>query len=176
MDIVRYCPHLNSNTCFTSSSFIIYCRHFLRWFFLMPFYGANFSMSLQACQRALELRKRKFKRNATYLKHQLSWKYEFFFRTSYLFLRYCTATRSCSFFLTWTSCNLPHALRFNGHLRKKGISGLIKVNYEEKTLMIEVKLLSVCYMYYLLCPWPCLFLHAIFFLLYFVIIIIFLVK
>jgi len=32
-------------------------------------------------------------------------------------------------------------LRFNGHLRKKGISGLIKVNYEQKTLMIEVKLL-----------------------------------
>ncbi|TKY67999.1 Structural maintenance of chromosomes protein 6A [Spatholobus suberectus] len=58
---------------------------------------------LDACQRALELRKRKFQRNATYLKHQLSWK-------------------------------------FNGHLRKKGISGLIKVNYEEKTLMIEVQM------------------------------------
>ncbi|XP_020215308.1 structural maintenance of chromosomes protein 6B [Cajanus cajan] len=58
---------------------------------------------LDACQRALELRQRKFKRNATYLKHQLSWK-------------------------------------FNGHLRKKGISGLIKVNYEEKTLMIEVQM------------------------------------
>ncbi|KAG4992428.1 hypothetical protein AAZX31_09G210300 [Glycine max] len=58
---------------------------------------------LDACQRALELRKRKFQRNATYLKHQLSWK-------------------------------------FNGHLRKKGISGLIKVNYEDKTLMIEVQM------------------------------------
>ncbi|KAK7263866.1 hypothetical protein RJT34_31464 [Clitoria ternatea] len=58
---------------------------------------------LDACRRALELRKRKFQRNATYLKSQLSWK-------------------------------------FNGHLRKKGISGLIKVNYEEKTLMIEVQM------------------------------------
>ncbi|XP_027910964.1 structural maintenance of chromosomes protein 6A-like isoform X2 [Vigna unguiculata] len=58
---------------------------------------------LDACQRALELRTRKFHRNATYLKHQLSWK-------------------------------------FNGHLRKKGISGLIKVNYEQKTLMIEVQM------------------------------------
>ncbi|KAL2329351.1 hypothetical protein Fmac_022778 [Flemingia macrophylla] len=58
---------------------------------------------LDACQRALELRQRKFQRNATYLKHQLSWK-------------------------------------FNGHLRKKGISGLIKVNYEDKTLMIEVQM------------------------------------
>ncbi|KAK9120624.1 hypothetical protein Syun_018241 [Stephania yunnanensis] len=30
--------------------------------------------------------------------------------------------------------------RFNGHLRKKGISGNIKVNYEEKTLSVEVKM------------------------------------
>ncbi|XP_014494281.1 structural maintenance of chromosomes protein 6B isoform X1 [Vigna radiata var. radiata] len=58
---------------------------------------------LDACRRALELRTRKFQRNATYLKHQLSWK-------------------------------------FNDHLRKKGISGLIKVNYEQKTLMIEVQM------------------------------------
>ncbi|KAJ1426545.1 SMCs flexible hinge superfamily [Sesbania bispinosa] len=58
---------------------------------------------LDACQRALLLRRSKFQRNATYLKHQLSWK-------------------------------------FNGHLRKKGISGLIKVNYEEKTLSIEVQM------------------------------------
>ncbi|KAK9095454.1 hypothetical protein Scep_026923 [Stephania cephalantha] len=30
--------------------------------------------------------------------------------------------------------------QFNGHLRKKGISGNIKVNYEEKTLSVEVKM------------------------------------
>ncbi|KAG6600185.1 Structural maintenance of chromosomes protein 6B, partial [Cucurbita argyrosperma subsp. sororia] len=30
--------------------------------------------------------------------------------------------------------------QFNGHLRKKGISGHIKINYEEKTLSIEVKM------------------------------------
>lgn len=30
--------------------------------------------------------------------------------------------------------------QFNGHLRKKGISGHIKVNYEEKTLSVEVKM------------------------------------
>lgn len=29
-------------------------------------------------------------------------------------------------------------IRFNGHLRKKGISGQIKVSYEEKTLSVEV--------------------------------------
>ncbi|XP_061353023.1 structural maintenance of chromosomes protein 6A [Gastrolobium bilobum] len=58
---------------------------------------------LDACHRALEIRRNKFKRNATYLKHQLSWK-------------------------------------FNGHLRKKGISGLIRVNYEEKTLLVEVQM------------------------------------
>ncbi|KAF6175414.1 hypothetical protein GIB67_036505, partial [Kingdonia uniflora] len=28
---------------------------------------------------------------------------------------------------------------FNGHLRKKGVSGLIKVSYEEKTLSVEVR-------------------------------------
>ncbi|RYR22124.1 hypothetical protein Ahy_B03g067401 isoform A [Arachis hypogaea] len=58
---------------------------------------------LDACQRALEIRGKKFKSNATRLKQQLSWK-------------------------------------FNDHLRKKGISGLIKVNYEEKTLSIEVQM------------------------------------
>ncbi|KAH9678474.1 Structural maintenance of chromosomes protein 6B [Citrus sinensis] len=31
-------------------------------------------------------------------------------------------------------------LRFNGHLGKKGISGKININYEEKTLSIEVKM------------------------------------
>ncbi|XP_023549860.1 structural maintenance of chromosomes protein 6B-like isoform X1 [Cucurbita pepo subsp. pepo] len=30
--------------------------------------------------------------------------------------------------------------QFNGHLRKKGISGHIKINYEEKTLSVEVKM------------------------------------
>ncbi|XP_077235428.1 P-loop containing nucleoside triphosphate hydrolases superfamily protein isoform X2 [Tasmannia lanceolata] len=30
--------------------------------------------------------------------------------------------------------------QFNGHLRKKGISGHIKVNYEQKTLSVEVKM------------------------------------
>lgn len=29
-------------------------------------------------------------------------------------------------------------IRFNGHLRKKGISGQIKISYEEKTLSVEV--------------------------------------
>lgn len=32
--------------------------------------------------------------------------------------------------------------RFNGHLRKKGISGHIKINYEEKTLSVEVSPLN----------------------------------
>ncbi|KAK1272380.1 hypothetical protein QJS04_geneDACA012445 [Acorus gramineus] len=31
-------------------------------------------------------------------------------------------------------------IRFNQHLRKKGISGQIKVDYEDKTLSIEVKM------------------------------------
>ncbi|KAK1394538.1 hypothetical protein POM88_013594 [Heracleum sosnowskyi] len=30
--------------------------------------------------------------------------------------------------------------RFNGHLRKKGISGQIKISYEDETLSIEVKM------------------------------------
>ncbi|XP_004514508.1 structural maintenance of chromosomes protein 6A-like isoform X2 [Cicer arietinum] len=58
---------------------------------------------LNACQNALEFRRRKFQTNATNLKHQLSWK-------------------------------------FNGHLKKKGISGVIKVDYEEMTLSIEVQM------------------------------------
>ncbi|GAU14644.1 hypothetical protein TSUD_97080 [Trifolium subterraneum] len=58
---------------------------------------------LDACQNALEFRRRKFQANATHLKKQLSWK-------------------------------------FNGHLRKKGISGLIKVDYEDMTLSIEVQM------------------------------------
>lgn len=29
--------------------------------------------------------------------------------------------------------------RFNGHLKKKGISGQIKVSYEDQTLSVEVK-------------------------------------
>ncbi|KAK2380373.1 structural maintenance of chromosomes protein [Trifolium repens] len=58
---------------------------------------------LDACQNALEFRRRKFQTNATNLKQQLSWK-------------------------------------FNGHLRKKGISGVIKVDYEDTTLSIEVQM------------------------------------
>lgn len=48
--------------------------------------------------------------------------------------------------LTWTSWNCPD-IRFNGHLKKKGISGLIKVDYEQKTLLIEVSLVFFCHMY-----------------------------
>ncbi|MQM03168.1 hypothetical protein Taro_035941, partial [Colocasia esculenta] len=33
--------------------------------------------------------------------------------------------------------------QFNGHLRKKGISGHVKVNYEEKTLSVEVNFCSL---------------------------------
>ncbi|KAI9073105.1 hypothetical protein K1719_044935 [Acacia pycnantha] len=58
---------------------------------------------LDACQRALELRRNKFRRNATYLRRLLSWK-------------------------------------FNAHLGRKGFSGLITVNYEEKTLSIKVQM------------------------------------
>ncbi|CAJ2654333.1 unnamed protein product [Trifolium pratense] len=58
---------------------------------------------LDACQNALEFRRRKFQTNAANLKQQLSWK-------------------------------------FNGHLRKKGISGLIKVDYENMALSVEVQM------------------------------------
>ncbi|XWS76350.1 hypothetical protein CRYUN_Cryun01aG0168700 [Craigia yunnanensis] len=37
-------------------------------------------------------------------------------------------------------CWLIFTIRFNGHLGKKGISGNIKVSYEEKTLSVEVKM------------------------------------
>uniref|UniRef100_A0A9I9DEZ5 RecF/RecN/SMC N-terminal domain-containing protein n=1 Tax=Cucumis melo TaxID=3656 RepID=A0A9I9DEZ5_CUCME len=63
----------------------------------------SFREKLDACQKALQLRRNKFERNASLLKRQLTW-------------------------------------QFNGHLRKKGISGHIKVNYEEKTLSVEVKM------------------------------------
>lgn len=36
---------------------------------------------------------------------------------------------------------LLFGIRFNGHLKKKGISGLVKVNYLEETLSIEVSIL-----------------------------------
>lgn len=42
--------------------------------------------------------------------------------------------------VTWLS-------RFNGHLRKKGISGHIKVDYEQKVLSVEVTLLLVFAIY-----------------------------
>lgn len=34
--------------------------------------------------------------------------------------------------------NTKYSIRFNGHLKKKGISGQIRVNYEEQTLSVEV--------------------------------------
>ncbi|KAF7836353.1 structural maintenance of chromosomes protein 6B [Senna tora] len=58
---------------------------------------------LDACQRALDLRRNKFRRNATLLRRMLSWE-------------------------------------FNNHLGKKGFSGHITVNYEEKTLSIKVQM------------------------------------
>ncbi|KAK1326454.1 hypothetical protein QJS10_CPA01g02770 [Acorus calamus] len=64
---------------------------------------AAFREKINACQESLDLRWSKFQRNATYLKRELTWK-------------------------------------FNQHLRKKGISGQIKVDYEDKTLSIEVKM------------------------------------
>ncbi|KZV51907.1 structural maintenance of chromosomes protein 6B-like [Dorcoceras hygrometricum] len=62
-----------------------------------------FREKLEACDKALQLRWRKFERNATLLKRQLTW-------------------------------------QFNGHLKRKGISGQIRVNYEEQTLSVEVKM------------------------------------
>ncbi|GAV68085.1 SMC_N domain-containing protein [Cephalotus follicularis] len=62
-----------------------------------------FRERLNACRKALDLRRSKFERNQTLLKRQLTW-------------------------------------QFNGHLRKKGISGHIKVSYEDKTLSVEVKM------------------------------------
>ncbi|XP_057804660.1 structural maintenance of chromosomes protein 6B-like isoform X2 [Salvia miltiorrhiza] len=62
-----------------------------------------FQEKLEACEKALNLRRSKFQRNATLLKRQLTW-------------------------------------QFNGHLKKKGISGQIKVSYEEQTLSVEVKM------------------------------------
>lgn len=58
---------------------------------------------LDACQKALDLRWKKFKRNEALLKRQLTW-------------------------------------QFNSHLGKKGISGHIKINYDEKSLSVEVKM------------------------------------
>lgn len=62
-------------------------------------------------------------------------------------LRYSCTLEECSFcFLFfpdskfWSmSTNFSISqIRFNGHLRKKGISGQIKVSYEDKTLSVEV--------------------------------------
>ncbi|GMH11174.1 hypothetical protein Nepgr_013015 [Nepenthes gracilis] len=63
----------------------------------------DFRQKLNACKEALDLRQKKFLRNASLLKRQLT-------------------------------------LKFIGHLGKKGISGNIKVSYEEKTLLIEIKM------------------------------------
>lgn len=46
-------------------------------------------------------------------------------------------------FLTFFFC-LYMIRRFNGHLRKKGISGHIKVDYEKKLLSVEVCCFSLC--------------------------------
>ncbi|XVE63875.1 hypothetical protein DITRI_Ditri07aG0056600 [Diplodiscus trichospermus] len=62
-----------------------------------------FRERLDACQKALDLRWKKFQRNASLLRRELTW-------------------------------------QFNGHLGRKGISGHIKVSYEEKTLSVEVKM------------------------------------
>ncbi|KAI3869436.1 hypothetical protein MKX03_020990 [Papaver bracteatum] len=58
---------------------------------------------LKSCQSALEMRITKFKKNAHYLKSELTW-------------------------------------QFNNNLSNKGISGHIKINYNEKTLSLEVKM------------------------------------
>lgn len=47
-----------------------------------------------------------------------------------------------SYLLSWLP-PYPRCDRFNGHLRKKGISGHIKVSYEDETLSIEVSGLFV---------------------------------
>lgn len=39
------------------------------------------------------------------------------------------------------------SIRFNGHLGKKGISGKININYEEKTLSIEVSCVPFVYFF-----------------------------
>ncbi|KAL4347631.1 hypothetical protein GQ457_17G019180 [Hibiscus cannabinus] len=62
-----------------------------------------FRERLDACQNALDLRRKKFQRNAALLRRELTW-------------------------------------QFNGHLGKKGISGLINVSYDERTLSVEVKM------------------------------------
>lgn len=41
-----------------------------------------------------------------------------------------------------TFCNMFTLTSFNRHLNKKGVSGQIKVNYDEKTLSVEVKTAS----------------------------------
>lgn len=102
---------------------------------------------LQACQKALDLRWSKFQRNATLLKRQLTWQYAIFV-FCYLHLQgHLYVNRLCRYFkiLPFLDgnfvdvCKSRLTIRFNGHLRKKGISGLVKVNYEDKTLSIEVK-------------------------------------
>lgn len=46
-----------------------------------------------------------------------------------------------------SATNVTWLSRFNGHLRKKGISGHIKVDYEQKVLSVEVTLLLVFAIY-----------------------------
>ncbi|KAG6388326.1 hypothetical protein SASPL_149751 [Salvia splendens] len=74
-----------------------------------------FKEKLEACDKALNVRYGKFQRNATLLKRQLTWQ-------------------------TIIYDQMIISDRFNGHLKKKGISGQIKVSYEEQTLSVEVKM------------------------------------
>lgn len=66
-----------------------------------------------------------------------------------LFLKYCVlllcyAAELSSLFVFNLFFCLYMIRRFNGHLRKKGISGHIKVDYEKKLLSIEVCCFSLC--------------------------------
>ncbi|XWS51588.1 hypothetical protein CRYUN_Cryun12cG0189600 [Craigia yunnanensis] len=97
-----------------------------------------------ACQKALDLRWKKFQRNASLLRRELTWQYGSCFailkwpslRLFILIFSYCGRHLYNSLIPCW----LIFAIRFNGHLGKKGISGHIKVSYEEKTLSVEVKM------------------------------------
>ena len=87
---------------------------------------------VQACQKALDLRWSKFHRNAALLKRQLTWQYVQFLSERALLYK-------TPFFLSKRT-KLIHDSRFNSHLRKKGISGHVKIDYEAKTLAVEVKM------------------------------------
>ncbi|WMV31145.1 hypothetical protein MTR67_024530 [Solanum verrucosum] len=94
-----------------------------------------FREKLGACHKALELRWSKFQRNATLLKRQLTWQYDLYHLHIHIMWVPSFLVSSYPNYLDCQFC-----IRFNGHLGKKGISGHIKVCYEEKTLSIEVKM------------------------------------